>query len=124
MNNKYNDEVQNQWKNTDAYKEYLEKTKNYSSNKWNSVNEGLNDIFVLFALNLKLEQTPESLEVQELVEQLKTYITKNYYNCTKEILSNLGLMYTSDERFRNNIDKYCNGLALFIKAAIDYYCLS
>ncbi len=124
MNNKYNDEVQNKWKNTDAYKEYLEKTKNYSSNKWNSVNEGLNDIFALFALNLKLEQTPESLEVQELVEQLRTYITKNYYNCTKEILSNLGLMYTSDERFRNNIDKYGNGLALFIKAAIDYYCLS
>ena len=124
MNNKYNDEVQNKWKNTDAYKEYIEKTKNYSSNKWNSVNEGLNDIFVLFALNLKLEQTQESLEVQELVEQLRTYITKNYYNCTKEILSNLGLMYTSDERFRNNIDKYGNGLARFIKAAIDYYCLS
>ena len=49
---------------------------------------------------------PDSVEVQELVKKWQAYITDNYYNCTKEILSCLGQMYVGDERFTQHIDQY------------------
>ena len=51
MNN-YNSEVVNKWGHTNIYKEYSNKTKNYSSSKWDEVNNGLNHIFIEFALIL------------------------------------------------------------------------
>ena len=42
---------------------------------------------------------PESAEAQALVKKWQAYITDNYYNCIKEILSCLGQMYVGDERF-------------------------
>lgn len=54
--------------------------------------------------------------------KLQVYITENYYTCTDEILAGLGKMYVADERFKNNIDKYGNGTAVFAADAIATYC--
>ncbi len=60
--------------------------------------------------------------VQSLVEKLKDYITLNFYDCTKEILNGLGLMYVGDERFKNNIERFGEGTANFMSKAIAVYC--
>ncbi len=121
MNN-YNNEVINKWRQTNIYKEYSNKTKNYSSSKWDEVNNGLNHIFIEFAECLKNNLSFNSTYVQNLVIKLQNYITNNYYTCTNELLKNLGEMYISDERFTNNIDKYGKGTAEFVHIAIKNYC--
>ena len=118
--NKYAEEVKNRWGNTDAYKEYEKKTKSYDKNTWNTINEDMAKILKEFADNRN--EDPNSDIAQELVEKWRMYITSNFYNCTKEILSGLGLMYTSDERFKNNIDQYGEGTAEFMAKAIELYC--
>ena len=118
--NKYAEEVKNRWGNTDAYKEYEKKTKSYDKNSWNTINEDMAKILKEFADNRNEE--PNSYIAQGLVEKWRMYITSNFYNCTKEILSGLGLMYTSDERFKNNIDQYGEGTAEFMAKAIELYC--
>ena len=118
--NKYAEEVKNRWGNTDAYKEYEKKTKSYDKNAWNTINEDMAKILKEFADNRN--EDPNSDIAQELVEKWRMYITSNFYNCTKEILSGLGLMYTSDERFKNNIDQYGEGTAEFMAKAIELYC--
>lgn len=118
--NKYAEEVKNRWGNTDAYKEYEKKTKSYDKNAWNTINEDMAKILKEFADNRN--EDPNSDIAQELVEKWRMYITSNFYNCTKEILSGLGLMYTSDERFKNNIDQYGQGTAEFMAKAIEIYC--
>ena len=60
--------------------------------------------------------------VQGLVKKLQDFITDNFYNCTNEILSGLGAMYSADERFRKNIDKHGIGNAEYISKAIEVYC--
>ena len=121
MNN-YNSEVVNKWGHTSIYKEYSNKTKNYSSSKWDEVNNGLNHIFIEFAECLKNNLSFDSIYVQNLVIKLQNYITNNYYTCTTELLKNLGEMYILDERFTNNIDKYGKGTAEFVHKAIKNYC--
>lgn len=117
---KYVKEVKERYGKTDAYKEYEVKTKNYDKDKWNGINSEANEIFKAFADNKG--KAPESEEVQELVKRWQNHITKNYYNCTKEILASLGIMYVNDERFKENIDKSGEGTAEFMSKAIEVYC--
>ena len=67
-------------------------------------------------------ELPESDIAQNLVEKWQKYITENYFKCTDEILSGLGLMYVGDERFTKNIDQYGEGTAEFMSKAINTYC--
>ena len=118
----YKAEVKEKWGKTDAYKEHAEKTKNYSKENWNSVNDGLMAVFADFAACVKNGETADSAPAQDAVKKLQAYITNNFYTCTSQILAGLGQMYVQDERFRENIDKYGAGTAAFASKAIEIYC--
>lgn len=122
MNKEYIDEIKQRWGETEEYKEYLEKTKQYSKDKHNDIIEGLNIILAEFSTCMLNDIKPISVEAQTLVEKLKNYITSNFYSCTNDILFGLGQMYVLDERFKCNIDKHGAGTAEFIKEAITIYC--
>lgn len=121
MNN-YDMEVKERFGSTDAYGEYQKKTADYTKDKWQEVNDGLNAVIAKFAECLKSGNAAGSLDAQELVKELQDYITENYYTCTNEILAGLGQMYVADERFKANIDKHALGTAEFISKAIEKYC--
>ena len=119
---KHKAEAKEKWGRTEAYREYEERTRNYSKQKWNDLAEGMDHIMEAFAVCMRKVETPDSSEVQNLVKMLQNYITENYYLCTNEILAGLGQMYVADERFKSNIDKYADGTAAFICEAIKVYC--
>ena len=119
---KYKAEAQEKWGETDAYKEHQERTKNYSKQKWDELARGLDNIMAEFAVCMRNQEAPDSIEAQGLVKMLKNHITDNYYLCTNEILVGLGQMYVADERFMSNIDKHAHGTAEFICEAIEVYC--
>ena len=120
MNN-YDLEAGRRWGETDAYKEYQQKTASYTKDKMQDVNRGLMAVFAKFAKCMKEGNSAESAEAQALVKELQNYITNNYYTCTKEILAGLGQMYVADERFKTNIDKNGNGTTEFVSKAIGIY---
>ncbi len=120
--NTFTNEVKEKWGQTDAYKEYSQKTKGYSKENFNAMNEGLENILEDFAVCMNSGSSPDSNDAQALVEKLQSYITENFYSCTNEILSGLGQMYVADERFKNNIDKHSLGTAEFVSEAIKVYC--
>ena len=122
VKDKYEAEVKEKWGQTAAYKEHVEKTKNYSKDQWDSLSKSMNDIFKEFVICMENGKTTDSEIVQKLVEKLQNFISENYYNCTNEILKGLGQMYILDERFKNNIDKHANGTALYVSDAISIYC--
>ena len=117
----YETEVRARWGNTDAYREYEQKTKYYTKEKWVEANDGLMAIFAEFAACKQRGATADSNEAQALVAKLQAHITANYYTCTDEILAGLGKMYVTDERFKKNIDKYGEGTAEFMAASIAKY---
>ena len=117
----YEIEARSRWGNTDAYREYEQKTKNYTKEKWAEATDGLMAIFAEFATCKDSGATADSAEAQALVVKLQAHITENYYTCTDEILAGLGKMYVADERFKQNIDKFGDGTAEFAAEGIRIY---
>ena len=117
---KYATEVKERWGETSAYAESEEKTSKYDNAQWKILSGEGEAILREFGEKRNIQ--PNSKEAQALVEKWQAYITANFYNCTKEILSCLGLMYIGDERFTENIDKNGEGTAVFMAEAIEIYC--
>ena len=118
----YSKESLERWGNTEAYREHTEKTKSYTKEKWAEANDGLMAIFAEFAAYKNSSASADSAVAQALVAKLQAHITANYYTCTDEILTGLGQMYVSDERFKKNIDRYGEGTAEFVAEAVEAYC--
>ena len=118
----YKNEAKERWGNTDAYKEYSQKSKGYSEEKFNALGEGMEKVLEEFAICMNSGATFDSEEAQKLVKKLQNYITENFYTCTNEILASLGQMYVADERFKNNIDKHSVGTTEFVSKAIEKFC--
>lgn len=117
---KYADEVKQRWGNSQAYKESERKTKNYKKEDWARIKNEQEYIYKKFIDSM--DKGFSSPDAQAAVKEWQQSITKNFYNCSNEILRGLGDMYVSDDRFTQNIDKYKPGLSLFLKNAFDYYC--
>jgi len=115
----YADEAKERWGSTDAYAESTRKTSKYSKADWAAITAEAEEIYQNFVANMS--KSPDAPEVQKLVADWQAYITKHYYNCTKEILAGLGEMYVKDERFTQNIDRHGKGLAKFMNDAIAVY---
>ena len=58
----YNNEVKERWGETGAYKEFGEKTKEYSKERFADINSGLENVFRDFAELMKSGATPDSVE--------------------------------------------------------------
>ncbi|MDD5935172.1 MAG: MerR family transcriptional regulator [Clostridiales bacterium] len=120
MKQQYVEEAKKRWGETDTYKEYEKKTGGYSKETWNIINEEFEKILLEFSKIRK--EDPACEKAQLLVREWQNFITKNYYDCTIEILEGLGMMYISDERFMKNMDCHGEGTAAFISEAIKIYC--
>lgn len=120
MQKQYADEAKEMYKNTDEYKIFQEKTKNYSKNDWINIYKQIKTFFKKFA-NV-MDKKADSKEAQNLVNGWKNFISENLYDCSNETLLGLSKMYVDDKRFAKNIDKHKKGLAKFISQAIKNYC--
>lgn len=117
----YTKEAKERWGHTDAWNEFEEKHQKRSSDMEKTVSAGIMCLFTEFGTMMNLK--PEDELVQDQVKKLQEYITKNYYNCTEDILAGLGQMYVTDERMMNNIDLAGGkGTAAFAAEAIRIYC--
>ena len=117
----YAAEAKKKWGDTEAYREYAQKTADYSGDKQREIASGLMDIFREFGA--MPDKQPESAAAQEQVGKLQAYITANYYTCTKQILRGLGQMYAAGGEMTENIDSAGGeGTAAFAAKAIEVFC--
>ncbi len=117
----YRQEAANRWGSTEAWQESARREAHRSIHEQQALQDDMAAIFAHFGT---LRDLPaDAPQVREAVLKLQSHITTHHYHCTREILSTLGLMYTSDERFTHNIDQAGGlGTAAFVSAAISSFC--
>ena len=118
---RYAAQAKEKWGKTDAYKEFETKTAGQSKAQAQQTGDKLMDIFREFGAIRHL--SPACKEAQALVFKLQSFITDNYYTCTKQILFGLGQMYAAGDEMNKNIDKAGGeGTGAFARDAITIYC--
>ncbi|MCI6729677.1 MAG: MerR family transcriptional regulator [Clostridiales bacterium] len=117
----YAREARAKWGQTQAYKEFEEKTAGQTQAQLQETGEALMDHFR--RLGALRHMSPGAGEVQTLIGELRDFITRHYYTCTPQILRGLGQMYAAGGEMTENIDKAGGpGTAAFANAAIEIYC--
>ena len=118
----YSKRAKEQWGKTPEYKEFEEKSKDWTDEYQQGMLKDFMQIFIEFGEMKSMDPADEKVQLQ--VKKLQDYITEHFYNCTKEILSCLGKMYSGGGEFTENIDKAGGeGTAEFSAKAIEIYCM-
>lgn len=117
----YKQEARERWGGTEAYQEYVHRQLRLTPEESRRQDEEVMD-FLKEAGTLR-HLPPESAAVQQKIKEMQELYTRNFYNCTNQILSVLGEMYMDNNRLRENIDRECGeGTAKLLRDAIRIYC--
>lgn len=117
----YTKKAKEQWGTSPEFKEFEEKSRNWTDGDKKGVYADFIKIFESFG---KIKNSnPASKEAQELVKELQEYISNHFYKCSDEVLEGLGKMYAGGGEFTDNINSYGGeGTADFVYEAIKVYC--
>jgi len=116
----YKELAKKTWGETEAYKEYEEKSSKQSDTEKRQAAEDLMKIFFEFGDLKNLDPADE--KVQSQVKKLQDFISEKYYKCTNTILAGLGQMYAAGGEMTQNIDVAGGkGTAEFAAEAIKLY---
>ena len=119
----YSKRAKELWRQTPEYKEYEEKTKNWTEDDEVTVVNEFMEIFVEFG-QMK-EMNPSDKQVQAQVKKLQDYITEHFYTCSAKILQGLGRMYAGGGELTENIDAAGGtGTSEFASKAIDIFAMN
>lgn len=83
-----------------------------------------NRIFFAFAENKSKGLLPGSDESKAIAERLHNAICTYGFACSKDVFASIGKGYVADKRFKENIDRFGDGVAQYIFDAISSYVKS
>lgn len=112
-------EAQQLWGETHAYQTSQKRTQKYTPQDWKQIQAEEKIIWTDAAKAMSSRVSPENSQAGDIVARHRRHIDKWFYNTTSSVsYASLADMWESDLRFKNNIDKYGEGLtAWFAQAA-------
>ncbi|MGY1808712.1 MerR family transcriptional regulator [Blastococcus sp. SYSU D00669] len=114
----YEEEVQERWGETDAYKESQRRTKSYTKDDWLRIKEEGADVERRFAEAMRSGVPADSEPAMDVAEAHRQQISRWFYDCPPEMHAGLGRMYVEDERFTAHYEQVAPGLAQYVSTAV------
>lgn len=108
------------WGKTDAWREYEDRDRQFTQEDRKAQEDEMMALMRRFGEMRHL--SPEGEEAQALVQELRDFITANFYTCTVPILRGLGRMYDGGGAITERLDETGGpGTASFAAQAIEAY---
>ena len=114
----YEDEVNERWGHTDAYKESMRRTKEYGVADWQKIQDENSAISQRMIAAFDHDVQPDASEAMDIAESARLVIERAFYPCSHLMHAALAEGYESDARFRASYDKQRQGLAVWFSSAI------
>jgi DNA-binding transcriptional MerR regulator len=114
----HEDEVEERWGSTDAYKESQRRTARYDKSDWLTIKAEAEGTMRLLAALMASGESSDGEAAMDLAEEHRQHITKWFYDCSYDLHLGLAEMYVEDPRFKENYEKIAEGLAGYLRDAI------
>lgn len=113
----YEDEVQERWGSTEAYRESARRTARYTKADWQRFKEESAAINRAIVALMDAGVAPDDPRAKDAVEQARLQIDRWFYPCSRAMHAQLGEMYVADARFTATYEKIRPGMAEYMHAA-------
>ena len=114
----YEEEVQERWGDTEAYRQSRERTGRYTKADWEQIKAEMEAINARYMALMDAGTPPSSPEAAEVARAQRDHFDRWYYDCSPQMLRGVSNMWVEDERFTRNIDALRPGLAAYQHAAV------
>lgn len=118
MVSEFEQEVQERWGDTDAYKQSTSRTSKYTKDDFAAAKVDQEAATEMFVVAFGNSYSVRSEQAQAAVLAHRQAISKWFYDCSVEMQKNLALMYIEDHRFKAYYDGRVRGLAQYVHDAI------
>ncbi|WP_374986501.1 MerR family transcriptional regulator [Streptomyces fradiae] len=115
---RYADEVQQRWGDTDAYRESQRRAARYTKDDWQRVQDEAKEWADRYTALMAEGAEPSGERAMELAEEHRLHIARWFYECPYEMHRCLGDMYVADERFTAFYDAMRPGMGRHLRDAI------
>lgn len=112
------DEAQQRWGETDAWRESHRRTSSYDKQDWLRVKAEVEQVERRFVAALQAGLPADAPEVQQIAEDHRQQISRDFYACDHDMHVGLAEMYVSDERFTAHYEALAPGLAQYVHDAV------
>lgn len=117
LGDEYQEEAEQRWGGTDAWRQSQQRTAGYSKADWAQVKAETDALEADLAAALAEGVAPGSERADALAERHRAGIER-FYDCSHEMQCCLARMYLDDERFRAHYDAVAPGLAQYLHDVI------
>ncbi len=114
----YQQEAQERWGESDAWKQSATRTKRYSKADWEAVKAEMQAVTTAFIEAKRAGLPPTSTEAMEAAEAARRHIHDRFYDLSYDMHRALGDMYVADPRFTKTYEDLEPGLAAYVRDAI------
>ncbi len=118
MLNEYEQEAQDRWGDTDAYRQSTARTAKYTKDDFAAAKVDQEAATEMFVVAYGNSYAVTSEQAQAAVVAHRAAISKWFYECSVEMQKNLAVMYIEDPRFKAYYDGRVRGLAQYVHDAI------
>lgn len=118
MHDAHQQEAQERWGDTDAYKESQRRTARYGKDEWREIHAQARTNEARIVELMRTGEPADGKAARAAAEELRLHIDRWFYPCSHEMHRGLGEMYLSDPRFRDHYEAREPGLAQYVRDAI------
>ena len=114
----HEEEVQQRWGGTEAYRESKQRTSRYTAADWSRYRSEQSAVYAAAVAAMSAGRRSDDPQVLNIAERHRLLIDRWFYPCSLAMHRGLADMYEADSRFSENIDKHGKGLTAYLAAAI------
>ena len=118
FSDEYEQEAQERWGETDAWKQSQSRTKRYTKADWAEVKAEMDAVNAAFIGALQAGEPATSVAAMDAAEAHRLHIHERFYDISHDFHRGLADMYVADPRFTKTYDDLAPGLAAYVKEAI------
>jgi DNA-binding transcriptional MerR regulator len=118
FSDEYQQEAQERWGESDAWKQSAARTKRYTKADWAEVKTEMEAVNSAFVRTLQLGEPATSEAAMDAAEQHRRHIHDRFYDLDHTFHRGLADMYVSDPRFTKTYEDLAPGLAAYVRDAI------